>query len=379
MVKVAFARGKYLNLYEGQNYIFSKKDGISLCGISSLRPIHRKLPFSVLRLPSIADIGEYRMLKAVLNRTLGDSQVLFGLESMIEDFDVFHSADPHYYYSYQLAKIRSKRADKKLILTSWESIPFNNESVWRKKFIKRFTMRQADLFLCHTERAKRCLMKEGIGEKKIQTVRLGVNLKRFKSQRSKVKSFKILFVGRLVEEKGMMDLYEAFKRAKNIERRTGNRNLELRIVGSGPLRGRLSKLMQRDGFGNAAKIEKRGYGEMAGVYRDADIFVLPSRTTETWEEQYGIVLVEAMASGLPIVAYASGAIPEVLANAGILVKEGDISGLSGAIHATINKPDLRIKLGTMGRKRAETFFDARKTARKIKKIYDAVMRDSHKK
>ncbi|MBI2052038.1 hypothetical protein HYT33_04765 [Candidatus Roizmanbacteria bacterium] len=106
MVKVAFARGKYLNLYEGQNYIFSKKDGISLCGISSLRPIHRKLPFSVLRLPSIADIGEYRMLKAVLNRTLGDSQVLFGLESMIEDFDVFHSADPHYYYSYQLAKIR---------------------------------------------------------------------------------------------------------------------------------------------------------------------------------------------------------------------------------------------------------------------------------
>ena len=62
--------------------------------------------------------------------------MLFGLDKLSNKFDVFHTADPHYYYSYQLAKLRKKNLIKTLIATSWETIPFNNESIGKKKLIK---------------------------------------------------------------------------------------------------------------------------------------------------------------------------------------------------------------------------------------------------
>ena len=136
MIKVAFVRGKYLNNFEGQNYLFKDKD-IQLVGISSLRPIHTNFAFPVIKLPSFADItGIGRAVKVISNRTFGDSQVLFGLGKYAGEFDIFHTADPHYYYSYQLAKLRNENKIKKLLVTSWETIPFNNESIPQKKRLR---------------------------------------------------------------------------------------------------------------------------------------------------------------------------------------------------------------------------------------------------
>ena len=116
MIKVALVRGKYLNNFEGQNYIF-KDEEIELVGISSLRPIHTNFEFPVIKLPSFADItGMGRAVKIISNRAFGDSQVLFGLGKYASQFDIFHTADPHYYYSYQLAKLRSENKIKKLNL-----------------------------------------------------------------------------------------------------------------------------------------------------------------------------------------------------------------------------------------------------------------------
>ena len=179
MIKVALVRGKYLNNFEGQNYIFNKKE-IELTGISSLCPIHGNFPFPLIKLPSLADLGNSRLLKFVTNRTLGDGQILFGLEKLVDEFDIFHTADPHYYYSYQLAKLKERGLIKKLIVTSWEIIPFNNETVKKKKEIKRFVLKQADYFICYTNKAKECLIKEGVDERKIEVVRLGVDLDKFK-------------------------------------------------------------------------------------------------------------------------------------------------------------------------------------------------------
>src|SRR3990167_3506084 len=176
MIKICLVRGKYLNNFEGQNYLFGKND-ILLTAVSSLFPLNRNFPFPVIKLASPADFPLFaREIKYFANRLLGDSHALIGLEELAGKFDIFHTADAHYYYSYQLAKLRQKNLIKKLLVTSWETIPFNNESVYKKKQIKYFTLKNTDHFICHTAKAKNVLIEEGIDENKISLIRLGIDL-----------------------------------------------------------------------------------------------------------------------------------------------------------------------------------------------------------
>lgn len=385
MIKACFVRGKYLNNFEGQNYLFDKKD-VNLTAVSSLFPINNDFPFPVKKFFSPMDIPYINPgIKFIGNRIFGDSHLLFGLEKLAKDFDIFHAADPHYYYTYQLARLRADRKIEKLISTYWETIPFNNESVYKKKQIKYFSLKFTDYFICHSLKAKRALSDEGIGENKISFIQLGVDLTRFKSKTDKLarsrnfvnkNNITILFVGRLVEEKGIMDLYEAYKNikikilnSKTTYQKLKINKIKLRIIGDGSLNKRLQQLIQKDGLEDDVTIEKKEYKEMPKIYQEADIFVLPAKTTRTWEEQYGMVLIEAMASGLPIVAYDSGATPEIIKNKGILVKEGNISGLFTSINQLIEVKELRTKLGKMGRVRAEEYFDSEKTAKRIAEMY----------
>ena len=388
MIKVCLVRGKYLNNFEGQNYLF-EKNNIQLSAVSSFFPLNRNFPFSVIKLVSPVDFPFFgREIKYLGNRLLGDPHVLFALEELSDKFDIFHTADAHYYYSYQLAKLRQKKLIKKLIMTSWESIPFNNESVYKKKQIKYFTLKNTDHFISHTNKAKNALIKEGIDNNKISVIRLGIDLTRFKPKIDKTTRSRnfvnknnciILFVGRLVKEKGVLDLYEAFKKVKSSKLKVQSFILKLKIIGEGPLKNKIQSLINKDKLTNSVSLEKKEYKEMPQIYQKADIFALPAKTTKTWEEQYGMVLVEAMASGLPIVAYDTGAISEVIGDAGILVKEGDKRNLFTSIKRLIEVRKLRDKLGKMGRRRVERMFDARKTAEKIRKIYENISGYSDKK
>ncbi len=350
MIKVALVRGKYLNNFEGQNYLFDQKK-IKLTAISSYWPINKNFPFPVIRLFSPADLQNIFFLekpvKFLLNRILGDSQLLLGLENLYRDFDIFHTADPHYFYSYQLAKLRAQNKISKLIATSWETIPFNNESVPQKKFIKKFTQRNIDFFICYTQKAKECLIKEGVPEEKIAVVKLGVDLKKFRppDQKPKSATAQILFVGRAVDEKGINDLKKAIKGLK----------ANLKIVKFGTL----------------------DYSAMPKIYQKADLLIFPSKKTKTWEEQYGMVLVEAMASALPIVAYDSGAIKEVVGEAGILVPENNLQQLALKVKYLTDNKKQRLKIGKMGRRRAEKYYDARKTSQALKKIYETIYHYHH--
>lgn len=361
MIRVALVRGKYLNNYEGQNYRLGG-NRVVLSAIASRFPLDASVNFPLIKLPSLSDFDS-RLTRIIANRTLGDNQILFGLEKYAGKFDIFHSADPHYYYSYQLARLRQRNLINKLLLTSWETIPFNNETVYRKKFIKKFSKKHADIFLCYTQKAKICLVKEGINENKIKVIKLGVDLGRFHRKQNTTKDLTLLFVGRLVEEKGILDLYEAFKNIKV---------KKLIIVGIGPLRNKLEQLITKDGLKRRVSIDNKTYLEMPNVYQSADIFIMPSKRTKTWEEQYGMVLIEAMSSGLPIIAYNTGAIAENLGSTGILVRESDINDLSRQIIRLIHDETLRYKLGKMGRKRAQDFFDSQKFAKEVTNLYEII-------
>lgn len=365
-MKISFIRGAYLNNFEGQNFDFNNQKSFDFRGYSSLYPLDTQVPFALVRLPSIADIPFFKKpIRYISNRTFGDVQLLFGLEQCISSSDIVHTADPHYYYSYQAALLRKKGVIKKLITTWWETMPFNNEGTAAKKRIKKFTMQYTDQFVCYTKHARQCLLDEGVDTNRITVIPLGVDLTKFYPAVAKRAVPTILFVGRLVEEKGIRDLYSAF-----LKIRKQGVMAKLRIVGSGPLEKELQKRIMEDTLEDAVVIEKRTYQEMPGIYREADIFCVPSKKTKTWEEQYGMVFVEAMASGLPIVSYRTGAIPEVIGQCGLFAD--DETNLSDILLTILKERELGVKLGTMGREQATSRYDAKKTALQIAKLYTAL-------
>src|SRR5207253_2769181 len=87
--------------------------------------------------------------------------------------------------------------------------------------------------------------------------------------------------------------------------------------------------------------------------KGVDALVLPSRTTATWAEQFGHVLIEAMAAGVPVVGSSSGAIPDVVGDAGIIVPEGDAAALRRALETLLADPALRARLSERGQDRVQ--------------------------
>jgi glycosyltransferase involved in cell wall biosynthesis len=96
---------------------------------------------------------------------------------------------------------------------------------------------------------------------------------------------------------------------------------------------------------------------MPAFLKDLDVLVLPSVTIlPMHREQFGRVLVEAMAAGVPVVGSSSGAIPEVIGDAGLLVPERDPGALAQAIDRVLSEPELRESLIERGRRRAQQHF-----------------------
>lgn len=92
-------------------------------------------------------------------------------------------------------------------------------------------------------------------------------------------------------------------------------------------------------------------------------------------EPFGRVLIEAMAVGRPVVAFANGGVPEIVIDGvtGFLVRPGDIEGMADAVISLLTDPDRRHAMGTAGRRRVEAHFDARQTARAVEAVYEEVL------
>jgi glycosyltransferase involved in cell wall biosynthesis len=125
----------------------------------------------------------------------------------------------------------------------------------------------------------------------------------------------------------------------------------------------------RGPVGSNIKIKSVPYDQIHTAYQSADLFFLPSRTTPTWEEQYGMCLVEAMACGVPIVATDTGAISEVVGEHEILVEEGDTAAMVESIDGALSYKCNVLTLSRAGRARAERLYDASKVARQLSQLY----------
>ena len=179
--------------------------------------------------------------------------------------------------------------------------------------------------------------------------------------------FVVGYVGRLIEAKGLMDLVEALPHCPA--------DLTLVFVGTGPFKQALQaqaawlKLVTRVHFMPPRKME-----ELPQVMNALDALLLPSRTTATWKEQFGRVIIEAQACGTPVIGSDSGAIPEVVGQGGLVVREGNVQDIAAAICRLKETPSLLLEMGQAGRRQVEELYTWKRVAERMRDIYEKMMR-----
>jgi glycosyltransferase involved in cell wall biosynthesis len=176
--------------------------------------------------------------------------------------------------------------------------------------------------------------------------------------------FAIGYVGRLTRDKGLDILLDALAALSG--------DWRLTMVGEGPFRPTLEA--RAASFG--ARVRLAGAvpsTEIPALLRTFDVLVLPSRTLPNWKEQFGRVLVEAMASRVPVVGSDSGEIPEVIGDAGLVTPEGDAPALTAALTRLLSDPALAADLAERGRQRALAYFTHARVAEQTVAFYPEVL------
>lgn len=379
--KVAVIRGPSLNKWEMQNYepMATRHDITAMCLRENLYDtsniLLKKATFRSLEAAMPVPLRRY--WTALLHKA-GYHYHMLELERSLAEYEVMHTADTWYAFSYQAA-LAKRRYGNRLVVTTWENIPFalEHKSVIRR--LKGAVKENADLFLAVSRSSKQALIGEGVSEGRIRVLPMGVDVWRFAPMEKDeglcselglaAGDVVFLFVGRLVEEKGILDLISAYSAlAKDTSLRT-----KLVVAGEGTMRGRSEELARRLGVsGSVSFIGNQPYMRMPSLYSIADVFVLPSAPTTGWQEQFGMALVEAMACGKPIISTLTGAIPEVVGPAALLVQPREPLGLNEAMRAMALDVRMREGLGERARAMALERYDSGNVADALSSIYEGL-------
>lgn len=214
-------------------------------------------------------------------------------------------------------------------------IPFNwmhkRTAEYLLSAYSRFHYNQSDLVIAPSRVISEKLLELGI-KKRVEVVSNGVDLSKFQPKAANQGTFRFLHVGRLSREKNVDVVLQAFKQVVE------HRDAELWIVGQGPDAERLKLLTSQLGLDAAVKFcGTIPNADLADVYASASAFV----TASTFETE-GIVLLEAMASGLAIVGVDKLAIPSLVKNGsnGFVVPPFDVKAFSDSMTTLIAQPDL---------------------------------------
>jgi glycosyltransferase involved in cell wall biosynthesis len=277
-----------------------------------------------------------------------------GADAAYAAADIVHSEELSYWFAADAAR-RKARHGFRLVQTIWETLPFGR--TYRRGGPAGFrdeVIAATDLFLPATERARLALLLEGVDEERIEVCSPGVDVARFAEAARRAQDepppaeHVIISPGRLVWEKGHHDAIRALallhRGIVTLPDGTVARP-RLRIVGAGPEEARLRAAAAELGVADAVEIGSVPYPEMPDAFARASCMLLGSQSSAGgglhpfdtprvfWEEQFGMVFVEAMAAGIAIVATTNGAIPEVLDGNGTLVPAGDYVGMARALAA----------------------------------------------
>ena len=221
---------------------------------------------------------------------------------------------------------------------------FSFQYIFLKPIIRR-VWRNAVAVIANSQGLKELAL-ETDRDAKIDIIYNGVNVEDFSQRNEREKGDNIILtVARLIKRKGIDDLIRAVPAIVK-----AHKNIKLRIVGEGNMENELKALAQKL---NVSKyIDFRGYvphAEISYYYLSSDIFVLPSKN-----EGMSNTVLEAMASGLPIITTDTGGTQELISENGIIIPSEDSDAISNAVLNLINNHKLREKMGMKSRRIAES-------------------------
>jgi glycosyltransferase involved in cell wall biosynthesis len=151
----------------------------------------------------------------------------------------------------------------------------------------------------------------------------------------------------------------------------------LDIVGAGPQHAELKRLVTEKGIESRVRFwGALPQEETLRRIAELDVLLVPSLTTASWKEQFGRVAAQALAAGTAVIASDSGSLREVVAEAGILVPEGDIPACASALQQLLLDPGAREQLADRARRRAAAFLSWDYVAERIDQMYRLVLHGS---
>jgi len=239
----------------------------------------------------------------------------------------------------------------------------------RKNLIKK-----VNKVIVPSEFLKLKVLDHGFPSDKITLLHHGVDLIKFTASKTNPEYGHIVFVGRLLEIKGLNYLIEAISKIKN-----KHPEIFLTVIGEGPMQKEFEKQAETQLMTGFQFLGAKPH-EIVRIFLERSyIFCMPSISLPSGQtEAFGLVFAEAQAMGIPIVSFNSGGIPEVVKNGetGILVEEKNVDKLADAIQILMQNRNLRNKMGMAGRKRVELYFDLKKQNEKLEILYDEILSNS---
>jgi len=230
----------------------------------------------------------------------------------------------------------------------------------------------ADAITANSEHTRWRLVQLGCPAEKIHTVYSAWDMEAFafaEHPRQPTDLMRVLTVGRLVEKKGIEYAIRAVALA-----RESHPHIRYDIIGEGVLRARLERLIAALGLGEHVILHgARTSAEVRQMMAVAHAFLLPSVTAADGDEEgQGVALVEAQATGLPVLATQHGPFPEVVGDGvtGFLVPERDHRALAERLISLIEHPEIATEMGRCGRRRVEERFDSRMLDRQVMATYE---------
>ena len=277
--------------------------------------------------------------------------------------DVVHIDEEPYNFATFHALRLARRIDARALWFTWQNL--NRRYPLPFRMLERYNLHHADYAIAGSEGAEAVWREKGYTGPMTVIPQFGVAPDMFvprSDRRDPARGFVIGYVGRLVPEKGVDLLLEAVSDLAGIWR--------LHIVGKGPQQSSLESMARRLGVGDRVTFEGALPSlRMPAFYRELDALVLPSRSQPNWVEQFGRVLIEAMACGVPVIGSDCGEIPHVIGEAGLIFPEGETLALRECLTRLMREPGLWAELSRRGRERVLEHFTQAEIAARTVAVY----------
>ncbi len=261
-----------------------------------------------------------------------------------------------------------------MVVFAWENMERNLSTI--RAWVRDFVLNTVVLMLPGNHDGANVLRKWGYNGLMEIIPQIGVDTHLFAPTTPKQNEiFNIGFLGRLVPEKGIDTIFGAVRHLQD-----QGLKCQITLCGSGKGEDALRQEAQNQQI--ADLVIWRG-----GVRHDQapeeiskfDVLVLPSRTTATWKEQFGHVLIEAMAMGIPVVGSDSGEIPNAIGRSDLIFPEGDATKLAEILQRMICEPEWRETVRHYGMERVERNYTHERIAQRLLSLWQKLLKPNTEK